>query len=65
MGIDWDYERSRCWSQPKDKGGLHRDIINLPCTVPSDVLDDMSYKRGFRDARHKAAELVAEREAER
>lgn len=46
---------------------LHRDIMNLPCKVPgSEPAGDHEaavwtngYKRGHRDARHAAAELVA------
>jgi hypothetical protein len=42
---------------------LHRDIMNLPCNVPSGYpfgsdLCSGVYRQGHRDARHAAAELV-------
>ncbi|QQE90232.1 Lar family restriction alleviation protein [Azotobacter chroococcum] len=45
---------------------LHDQIMRLPCTPPKDanVNQSISYKSGHRDARHAAAELAAEHEAE-
>lgn len=40
---------------------LHADIMNIPCTRPSDIADEtaeMAYSMGHRDARHSAAELA-------
>lgn len=43
---------------------LRSEIMNLPCIYPrsefSDDVSHMHYKNGHRDARHAAAELVAE-----
>jgi hypothetical protein len=40
--------------------GLHAAIMNLPCNVPDTMNGSQAYdyKRGHRDARHAAAELV-------
>lgn len=45
---------------------LHDQIMRLPCTPPKDanVNQMLAYKSGHRDARHAAAELAAEHEAE-
>jgi hypothetical protein len=41
---------------------LHAQIMNLPCNLalcPTEATTVMAYTRGYRDARHAAAELVA------
>jgi hypothetical protein len=40
---------------------LHQQIMNIPVVVDNDLHDAelQAYRRGHRDARHAAAELVA------
>lgn len=43
---------------------LHGQMMNLPCALPPMVVDDQAYKLGHRDARHAAAALANDADAE-
>jgi len=42
----------------------HGRIMNIQCVVPTSVIWPTSYKFGHRDARHAAAEIACEAQAE-
>jgi hypothetical protein len=55
--MDWDD-----YKEAMDR--LHQQIMNMPMAKPGEAIpvpDEPlnAYRRGFRDARHAAAELVA------
>jgi hypothetical protein len=56
-----DLPDSRILAPGEEAGRLHDAIMNIPCHVDNDVKDAemQAYRRGHRDARHAAAELVA------